>query len=131
MANPVAMGAMMTCTMGLTPAPLTVIPKGVPSLGGTLPIATVMDHIPMANIPTFGMCKSLANPAVTAATATALGVLTPMPCIPVTTSPWVPGSPTVLVGTFPMLNNNCKLMCNWAGVIGFTAPNVPTVLVPG
>ena len=61
------------------------------------PAANINDHIPMVNILPFGMCQSLANPMVAAATAAALGVLTPMPCIPVTPAPWVPGSPTDLV----------------------------------
>ena len=31
--------------------------------------ATIMDYIPIANIPPFGMCMSPANPTVIAATA--------------------------------------------------------------
>lgn len=65
----------------------------------------IMDHISMMNIMPFGMCMSIANPTVAAATAAALGVLTPMPCIPATTSPWVPGAPNVLLGNQPTLDN--------------------------
>ena len=92
--------------------------------------ANIMAHIPIANIPPFGVCSSLANPMVAAATAAALGVLTPMPCIPVTPAPWVPGSPTVLIGGMPALTNTCQCMCNWGGVITITMPGQFTVMAP-
>jgi hypothetical protein len=76
------------------------------------------------------MCTSLANPTVAAATAAALGVLTPMPCIPNTPAPWVTGAPTVLLGNAPTLDNVSKLMCVWAGVIQFITPGEMTVAVP-
>ena len=47
-----------------------------------------MDNQPIANIAPFGVCISLANPAVAAATAAAMGVLVPLPCMPVTPAPW-------------------------------------------
>ena len=53
---------------------------------------------------------------------TGLGVLTPMPCIPVIPAPWVPGSPTVLIANKPALNNSSKLMCAWGGVISINNP---------
>ncbi|MBP3506818.1 MAG: DUF4280 domain-containing protein [Lachnospiraceae bacterium] len=56
--------------------------------------------------------------------------LTPMPCIPLTTTPWVPGSPTVLIGNKPALNQNCKLMCSWGGVIQINNPGNRTIQVP-
>ena len=62
------------------------------------------------------MCMSPANPMVAAATAAALGVLTPMPCIPVTT-PWTPGSLLVLVRNFPALDAASKCMCAYGGQI--------------
>jgi uncharacterized Zn-binding protein involved in type VI secretion len=67
---------------------------------------------------------------VAAATAAALGVLTPMPCIPATAAPWVPGAPTVLIAGLPALDNSCKLMCNWAGVIQVVSPGETTVMIP-
>jgi hypothetical protein len=89
-----------------------------------------MDHIPVLNVPTFGMCNSPSNPTVAAATAAAMGVLTPMPCVPVTPAPWAPGSPTVLIGNMPALNNSSKLMCTWGGVIQITSPGEFTVMEP-
>ncbi len=95
-----------------------------------MPFANIMDNKPLANIMPFGMCQSMANPTVASATAAALGVLTPMPCIPATTAPWFPGSPTVLVGNMPALNNSSKCMCNWGGIIEIVSPGQMTVQVP-
>ena len=94
-------------------------------LGMTMgpPAANIMDFAPMTNIPTFGMCMSPANPMVAAATAAALGVLTPMPCIPVTT-PWTPGAPMVLVRNFPALDAASKCMCGYGGQISITTTQV-------
>ncbi len=78
-----------------------------------------MDCVPIENIPPFGVCSSLEYPPTATATAAALGVLTPMPCVPLT-DPWVPGSPTVMIGKMPALNNTCKCMCDWGGVISIT-----------
>jgi len=129
MGQHVCMGAMMQCTFGVAPASLIVLPDKM-VLTSNMPAANIMDHKPMVNIPTFGMCSSLANPTVAAATSAALGVLTPMPCIPATSSPWVPGSPTVLVKNMPALNNTSKLMCNWAGVISINQAGQMTEEVP-
>lgn len=128
MPNLVCMGAMLRCSSGAAPANLVVLPANK-VLTGT-PAATIMDHAPMVNIAPFGMCNSPSNPTVAAATAAALGVLTPMPCIPVTPAPWVPGSPTVLIGNFPALNNSSKLMCAWGGVIQINTPGQFTTEVP-
>lgn len=130
MAVQVCMGATIMCSFGVAPSSLIVIPKGPPVMAGGPLAATIMDHIPIANIPPFGMCTSLANPAVAAATAAALGVLTPMPCVPVIPAPWVTGSPTVLINNYPALNNTSKCMCTWAGVISVVYPGQVTVLIP-
>src|SRR5205814_2010611 len=97
---------------------------------GNMPAATIMDNAPMVNVMPFGMCMSPANPTVAAATAAAMGVLTPMPCIPATASPWVPGAPTVLLGNMPALDSACTLMCNWGGVITVTNPGQMTEQIP-
>jgi len=126
----VVTGAMMMCSFGAAPSALTTIPKGPPVMIGGPPAATIMDFAPMANIKPFGTCMSMANPMVAAATAAALGVLTPMPCIPMTVAPWVPGAPTVMINNFPALNNSSKCMCAWGGVIQITVPGQFTVMVP-
>lgn len=121
--------AMMICTMGVAPATLTVLPdKKV--LVSNKPAATIMDNKPMVNIPPFGMCNSMANPAVAAATAAKLGVFTPAACVPNTVAPWTPGAPTVMIGNFPALNNNSKLTCMWGGMIQFTMPGQFKTMVP-
>lgn len=124
----VCMGGMMMCTFGM--APSSIVPTPKPIMTSNMVAANIMDHKPLVNIPPFGACMSLANPTVAAATAAALGVLTPMPCIPNTPAPWVPGSPTVLVQNFPALNESSKLMCIWAGVISITFPGQVTEFIP-
>lgn len=122
-------GCLCQCSFGVAPAPLAVLPTNRVLCGGA-PAANIMDHVPMLNIPPFGMCSSPANPTVAAATAAALGALTPMPCIPVLPAPWVPGSPTVLVGTMPGLTDKSVLMCAWGGVIKIAAPGQFACMVP-
>ena len=121
--------AQLMCSMGMAPSALVVLPMNR-VMTSNQPAANIMDHVPMLNIMPFGMCMSPANPMVAAATAAALGVLTPMPCIPNTPAPWVPGVPTVLVGNMPALDNTCKLMCLWAGVITVAMPGQMTHQIP-
>lgn len=128
MAMQVCMGAMLQCSFGVAPSSLVVLP--VNRTLTAIPDANIMDNKPMVNILPFGMCTSLANPTVAAATAAALGVLTPMPCVPVIPAPWVPGSPTVLIANMPALDSNSKLMCAWAGVIQITYPGQTSVMLP-
>lgn len=125
----VCSGATLQCSFGAAPAIFNVLPVNRTLVGG-MPAANIMDYIPLVNVTTFGMCSSLANPTVAAATAAALGVLTPMPCIPATASPWVPGAPTVLLGSMPALDANSTLMCTWAGVIKITYPGQVQMLIP-
>ena len=121
--------AQLMCSMGMAPGTLMVLPLNR-VMSGNQPAANIMDHVPMMNIMPFGMCRSPANPMVAAATAAALGVLTPMPCIPNTPAPWIPGAPTVLLGNMPALDNTCKLMCMWAGVITVVMPGQVTHQIP-
>jgi hypothetical protein len=124
----ICMGAQMECSFGAAPSALVVLPVNR-VLTGT-PAATIMDNIPMENVPSFGMCMSIANPEVASETAAALGVLTPAPCIPALPAPWVVGAPTVQIANFPALDNASKLMCMWGGVIQIVSPGQVTVQVP-
>ena len=127
MGQQVCMGAQMQCTFGAAPSNLVVLPKNRVTTN-YMPDANIMDQIPMMNILPFGMCSSAANPAVAAATAAALGVLTPMPCIPVIPGPWTPGNPTVLIANMPIVNNTSKCFCAFGGVISIINPGQQTVM---
>ena len=120
MAQYVCNGAMLKCSFGLTPSSLIVLPDKMINVGGQ-PAANIMDNKPMVNVMPFGMCQSMSNPTVISATSAAMGVLTPMPCIPNTVTPWAPGLPTIMVKNQPALTNDCKLNCLWAGIIEVTS----------
>lgn len=90
MAKVVVNGAQLRCTMGDAPGSLAVLP-GKNIQVENQEAATVNDIQPNTNIPPFGMCKSLANPQVAAATSAAMGALTPQPCFPIIPAPWAPG----------------------------------------
>jgi Domain of unknown function (DUF4280) len=122
-------GAMLQCSFGAAPSTFTVLPINR-VLTSNQPAANIMDHIPMVNVMPFGVCMSMANPAVASATAAAMGVLTPMPCVPNTPAPWMPGAPTVLLANQPALDNTSKLMCVWAGVIQVAFPGQMTHFIP-
>ena len=116
MAMQTANTAVCQCSFGAAPASLPVTPACRVMACG-LPAATVMDN----KLPPFGMCSSLANPAVSAATAAAGGVLT---------APWMPGSLTVQIGGKSALNNTSKLLCAYGGVIQVVSPMATTVVIP-
>lgn len=125
MSQLVCNGALMSCTFGTSSATLVVAPTDV-SIGGQ-PAANIQDFVPMTNISPFGLCTSLANPEVATATAAALGVLTPMPCIPVITAPWVPGSTSVTIDGAPAVDATCTCFCIWNGLIAVADPGQVTV----
>ena len=124
----VCAGAMLQCPFGLAPSSLVVLPLN--RMVAPTPAANILDHIPMVNIMPFGICTSPANPAVAAATAAAMGVLTPMPCVPVTPAPWVAGAETVIIGEAPALDNVSQLACTWGGVIAVAEPGQEQTTIP-
>ncbi len=120
-------GAVLSCSFGTAPSTFSVLPTNCVMVD--MSAANIVDEIPMLNVLTFGMCSSVANPTVAAATAAALGVLTPMPCIPMTVSPWVAGAPTVLIGNMPALSSDSKLICCWAGNISISSAGQTKVML--
>jgi len=119
----------LACSHGTAPTPFVVLPTRKVMVSSML-MGNISDIAPMANITPFAMCTSLANPTVAAATAAANGVLTPMPCVPVTTAPWISGATTVLVQGVPALDKSAMLMCTWAGMITVKQPGNTIVKVP-
>lgn len=118
----VVTGAMLSCPFGTAPSNLKVTSQAMCTVGGQ-PAATIQDAQGMVNIQAFGMCTSMANPQVAAATAAALGVLTPQPCMPMTAGAWIPTCPSTLIDGKPCLTNDCKLVCtNGGGTIQITYP---------
>lgn len=124
MAQLVVSTALAQCSFGGPPSSVMVI---VPTVTGVKqPAANIQDFAPMVNIMPFGMCTTPTNPMVASATAAALGVLTPMPCIPATSAPWMPGSTSVMVRGMPALNSTSKCMCTYGGVISVSFPGQVT-----
>ncbi len=109
-------GASLKCSFGSSESSLGVLPVSPASSGGKA-VAAITDFAPGLNIRPFGQCKTPSNPLVAAATAAALGVLTPQACIPVTVAPWIPGNSTVVLHQIPAVDEGCTLMCLWGGVI--------------
>ena len=108
----VVVGATCMCTNAVPPGQCAfAMGSQSTNLAEGKPMITIQDVSP-ATIPTFGMCMSMANPAVQAATAAALGVLTPVPCVPALAGPWNCQNTTVLAGGVPALTIDGKAMCS-------------------
>jgi Domain of unknown function (DUF4280) len=114
-ANQVSTGAALACTFGLISAEFTA--SGV-DVSATTSAGVITDVSP-ENIPTFGMCTSLANPEV--ASASASGVLVPQPCVP-QLSPWTPGSARVTLNGVSALDDASQCMCTYGGAITVSFP---------
>jgi hypothetical protein len=118
---------MLTCTFGMAPSSLVVVRPNATVEGR--PVATIADMAPGVNVMPFGMCQSLANPQVAAATAAALGVLTPMPCTPIPNGMWSSVAPGTRVGGVPVLAQGAVLKCAYLGVISVSTPGSTTTEV--
>jgi len=122
-------GAQLLCTFGTAPSALVVLPVNRVKCSNVF-AANILDHKPMVNIMPFGACFTPSNPQVAAATAAALGVLTPQPCIPMTMTPWVPGAVTVHIANQPALDNISTCNCMWGGIVSVLFPGQVTTFIP-
>lgn len=122
-------GAKLMCSFGMAASSLVVLPLRRVNVDNQ-PAATIMDHKPLVNIMPFGNCTSIANPMVATATLGAMGVLTPMPCLPNTPAPWTPGGITVNNTSEVTLDNPSICTCVWGGVITISDPGQTPTLVP-
>lgn len=129
MPKQVSMGAQMKCSFGAAPSALVVPPKNKVFAEGP-PAANILDHVPLVNIQPFGMCSCSGNPAVAAATAAAMGAMTPMPCVPATAAPWSPGAATVTIAKALALDDVSTCKCNWGGEITFVTAGTVKTMIP-
>lgn len=106
----VTTGAKCMCSFGTVLCSLQVTSQMTNIVEGKA-LATIQDMKPGVNITGFGMCSSLANPAVASATAAAFGVLTPQPCTMMPVGTWVPTNPQVMISGIPCLTNESTLVC--------------------
>ena len=105
-------GAKLECPEGSAPSFLGVARPNVSLCGQSM--ANIMDYSLGVNITPFGLCGSLANPQVAAATAANNGVLQRMPCIPQMPLPWAGGENGVSVNGQPALLDTSTCKCTWA-----------------
>jgi hypothetical protein len=129
MALQVVAGAQLICSFGTSPASLAVLPVNRTESSQQF-AATIQDYVPMLNIPPFGMCMSLMNPQVAAATTAALGVLTPQPCMPMTMQPWTPGVLKLLINQQQALDDTCTCLCQWGGAVSIVSAGQAKEQVP-
>ncbi|UJF32209.1 DUF4280 domain-containing protein [Paenibacillus hexagrammi] len=112
----VVAGAVVSCSCGNMRTRLTMpLSHGV-SIKGK-PQLTVEDYKPYQNIMPFGMCCTIQNPEVNAATTANENVLRPMPCKPVIQMPWTHGKQDKLIEGKPALLSPSTTTCQYNGII--------------
>jgi hypothetical protein len=114
MAGHIEHGELAYCQFGTSPAPIHA--------SGHVPIATASDFVPFENIHPFGVCMCPGNPQVAAATSAAMGVLTPMPCVPAVSEQWQVGDSQVWVAGVRALDYHSSVRCRWGGLIQIGNP---------
>lgn len=122
MAKLVVSGAVLECSQSMPPkAPGTFNTLPGPSRADLRPVGVSTDITPMMCVSSFGMCNSTSNPAVIAATAAALGVHTPAPCVPAPAGEWTKCSRSYKVDELPTITEDSTLQCMWNGKITVTS----------
>jgi len=127
MATVLVTGGTLKCPFGDAISKFTATNAPTMKISGQM-IGTINDAAGGMNIASFGMCKSLANPAVQAATAAAMGVLTPQPCMP-NTSRWIAIGIVTMNGK-QVLSNECCIACAYGGTVSVVDPGQHLVSLP-
>lgn len=123
----VVMGAVLRCPFGAAPGNL-ITTSQTRNLAEGKPAATVRDCQGNSNITPFAMCSSLQNPQVAAATAAALGVLTPQPCTVMTMGTWRQSNTKIQMDGIPALTRDATIMCSMGmGEITIASPGQTAV----
>jgi hypothetical protein len=122
MGNQVVTGATLQCSLGTVPATFSATGAKVKA---TTAGGVVTDVTP-SNVPAFGLCTSLSNPQVAAASSA--GPVVPQPCVPVL-KPWSPGSSTVTIGGVAALDSSSQCSCSWGGAISVKSPGETAVTI--
>ena len=125
MAFPVVAGGTCMCSMGTAPGQITPSNQSNIRIAGK-PAASIMDAAPVTNVGPCGMCQSMMNPAVAAATSAAMGVLTPQPCTPTPTGAWICQGKVRVAGN-TILTSDGTLQCSFMGSITIKDPGQRTV----
>ena len=103
-------GTLARCQFGTAPAAIHATSH--------VPIAIASDYVPFENIHPFGACLCPGNPQV----AAAMGVLTPMPCVPAVSEEWQVGDSQVWVRGVRALDAHSSVRCRWGGLIQLVNP---------
>ena len=115
MGQVVVTGGTAQCTFGTLPGMIAAGAQKKVLIDGK-PVATIMDFNTQCITP-FGLCTTLTNPAVQAATT----------LVPAGT--WKPTKVTVQAGGSPVLTNECQGTCVYGGCIAVTNPGQSKVIV--
>ena len=115
--KPVCSGAPVICSCGTGPSVLLIKPNGL-WLDPGRAAATILDCVPVANIPPFPGCTAPGNPVPS------LGV---KPCLPAFAGAWTSITPTHVLNGVPLLDDSAILPCALGGVLRISyAGQVPT-----
>ena len=111
-------GDSVNCSMGSAPCKIKVVSNDKLFVENKK-VATVNDY-KIPSISGFGMCKSMSNPKVEAATAAANGVLQPQPCEPVINSSWS-GNTKLCAKGIMAITDKSHNKCLYAGNLSVSA----------
>ena len=117
-ANPLTMGCICKCSFGAIQFPIAKTTSPNVKMMG-LKAGVILDNKPLM----FGTCISPMQPS--------MAVGTPGPCIAAAqvVAPWAPGSATVKINGMPAAHKNCKLICNFGGIITINMAPAMTVKI--